>query len=287
MSTADSSGGAATPATPWGNQVIANAHGTLATLLRPARRVVPGPGAGQMALGVAGAAVVVLAVMVTLDAWAIAQVSRLPVQLVDALNRFTDLGESGAFLWPLGLVLVALALLSTSLLPRMSRLVLAAWAVRLGFVFAAIAVPGLFVTVVKRLIGRARPLVEGNDVMVFVPFGWKVDHASLPSGHATTAFAALVAIGAIFPQARALMWIYAVLIALSRVVLTAHYPSDVVAGAFVGAAGAWLVRQWFAARGLGFAVTAAGAVRPMSGPRLLRIVKALARRLHAAWKHAA
>ena len=60
----------------------------------------------------------------------------------------------------------------------------------------------------------------------------------MPSGHATTAFAALVAIGAIFPQARALMWIYAVLIALSRVVVTAHHPSDVIAGAIVGAAGA-------------------------------------------------
>ena len=104
--------------------------------------------------------------------------------------------------------------------------------------FTAIALPGLFVTIVKRLIGRARPLVDGNDAFAYLPFGWKVDYASLPSGHATTAFAALVAIGAIFPQARALMWIYAVLIALSRVVLTAHYPSDVMAGAFVGAAGA-------------------------------------------------
>jgi len=122
----------------------------------------------------------------------------------------------------------------------------------------------------------------GHETMAFVPFGWKVDYASLPSGHATTAFAALVAIGAIFPQARALMWIYAVLIALSRVVLTSHFPSDVLAGAMVGAAGAWLVQQWFAARGLGFAVTGSGAVRPMPGPGLRRIVKALARRLHAA-----
>ena len=94
--------------------------------------------------------------------------------------------------------------------------------------------------------------------------------------------ASLVAIGALFPQARALMWIYAVLIALSRIVVTAHHPSDVVAAAAVGVAGAWLVRQWFAARGLGFAVTANGAVRPMPGPNLQRIIKALARRLHAA-----
>ena len=101
-----------------------------------------------------------------------------------------------------------------------------------------------------------------------VPFGWQVDYASFPSGHATTAFAALVAIGAIFPQARALLWIYAVLIALSRVVVTAHHPSDVIAGAVVGAVGACLVRNWFAARRLGFTVGRDGSVRAMPGPSL-------------------
>ena len=282
MTTAETTNGSVMAEATFLQQALANARGTLATLVRPPRRSIVWPSAGQIALAVAGAAVAVLAVMVTIDAWAIAQAPRLSTRLVDALNRFTDLGKGGFFLWPLGLALIALSFLSTSALPRMSRLVLAAWAVRIGFVFTAIAVPGLFVTIVKRLIGRARPLVVGHDAMAFVPFGWKVDYASLPSGHATTAFAALVAIGAIFPQARALLWIYAGLIALSRVVLTSHYPSDVVAGALVGAAGAWLVQQWFAARGLGFAVTEAGAVRPMPGPRLPRIVKALARRLHAA-----
>ena len=123
---------------------------------------------------------------------------------------------------------------------------------RLGFVFTAIALPGLFVTIVKRLIGRARPFVGGDDVWAYAPFSWQPAYASMPSGHATTAFAALVAIGAICPQARALMWIYAVLIALSRVIVTAHHPSDVIAGAIVGAVGALLVRNWFAARRLGF-----------------------------------
>jgi undecaprenyl-diphosphatase len=104
----------------------------------------------------------------------------------------------------------------------------------------------------------------------------------MPSGHTTTAFAALVAIGAIFPQARALMWIYAVLIALSRVVVTAHHPSDVIAGAVLGAAGAYLVRNWFAARRLGFTVQADGSVHTMPGPSLRRIMKAVARRPHSA-----
>ena len=78
------------------------------------------------------------------------------------------------------------------------------------------------------------------------------------------------------------MWIYAVLIALSRVVITAHHPSDVIGGAIVGAVGAVMVRNWLAARRLGFSVAADGSVRAMPGPSFRRIIKAVARRLHSA-----
>jgi membrane-associated phospholipid phosphatase len=282
VSAVGSAGDSIRAATPWLRQVRTNAQATLATLVRPPRRELLWPSVAQLTLFVVGGTVLVLAVMVQIDGWSLAHVRKLPTGLVEAFNRFTDLGKGGVFLWPIGLVLIALALLDTPAMPRRARLMLAAWSVRLGFIFTAIAVPSLFATIIKRIIGRARPFVGGNDPFLYAPFGWRVDYASLPSGHATTAFAALVAIGSIFPQARALMWIYAVLIALSRVVVTAHHPSDVVAAAVVGVVGAWLVRQWFAARGLGFAVTANGAIEPMPGPGLPRIIKALARRLHAA-----
>ena len=58
------------------------------------------------------------------------------------------------------------------------------------------------------------------------------------------------------------------LIALSRLVLLAHHPSDVVAGALVGVIGAMLVRYWFAARRLGFAIRRDGAIVPLPGPSL-------------------
>jgi len=225
---------------------------------------------------------VLIAIMVVLDAWSVGHARRLPGDLIAAARRFTDLGKSGWFLWPTGIALVVLAAIDSPALSRFSRGVLAAWAVRLGFVFAAIAAPSLLATVIKRLIGRARPFVAGSDVWAYEPFNWQARYASFPSGHSTTAFAALVAIGAIFPQARALMWIYAVLIALSRVIITAHHPSDVIAGAIVGAVGAFMVRNWFAARRLGFTVGPDGSVRAMPGPSVRRIIKAVARRLHSA-----
>jgi membrane-associated phospholipid phosphatase len=153
--------------------------------------------------------------------------------------------------------------------------------VRIGFLFTAIAVPSLFVTIIKRLIGRARPMVGGSlDPFLYSPFVWRAAYAGMPSGHATTAFAALVAFGTLWPRSRTLWLVYALLIAVSRVVVTAHYPSDVLAGALVGIGGAVLVRHYFAQRRLGFAISPESTIYQYAGPSLRRI-KAVARGLLA------
>jgi undecaprenyl-diphosphatase len=270
------------PAAGWLRHTEANVRGAVAMLLRRPRGPVAWVSQPRLFVVTVLAIAVIVACMALLDAWSVSYARRLPLTLIAAAQNFTELGKSGWFLWPIGIVLLVLAVLHSPVVSRLSRGVLLAFAVRLEFVFLAIALPGLFTTAVKQLIGRARPFVAGNDVWAYEPFNWHARYASLPSGHATTAFAALIAVGAIFPQARALMWIYAVLIALSRVVVMAHHPSDVIAGAMVGAVGALLVRNWFAARRLGFAVDPTGAVRPMPGPSVWRIMKAVARRLHSA-----
>jgi membrane-associated phospholipid phosphatase len=272
---AEAGGGVATAASSWLHQADANARATLNTLLRPPRRAVTTLDRGRLVRTGLIAAAAVLACMILFDPWSLTHMHGLPVHLIVALNQLTDLGRASFFLWPVGLALLALALMDRPAAPRFARLVLAAWAVRLGFLFIAIAVPGLFVAVIKRLIGRARPFVEGAGVWSYQPFNLRVEHASLPSGHAATAFAVVVAIGAMFPQARALMWIYAVFIGLSRIAIEVHHPSDVVAGAAIGAAGALLVRDWFAARQLGFTVGPEGGIHPLPGPSMRRIVKAI------------
>src|SRR5258706_132701 len=164
----------------------------------------------------------------------------------------------------------------SSALDHMSRGLLAMVVARLGYVSIAVGLPGLVGTVVKRWIGRVRPSAAGP--FAYEPLSWRPDYASFPSGHATTAFAALVAFGAVFPRARPVLWVYALLIAASRVVVSAHYPSDVIAGAAFGAFGALWVRDWFAVRRLGFFVGPDGAIHPMTGPsrrRIKRVVRAL------------
>jgi undecaprenyl-diphosphatase len=262
---------------------LANVRTALLMLTRPARLHAAWPWMStsrQIAI-VAGIGIAVLLfLMVTIDAAAIRGAGHLPRWIISAFDDITDFGKSGWFLWPLGVMFLALAALPP-MLTSFSQRVLAAIMVRIGFLFTAIAVPSLFVTIIKRLIGRARPLVGGSlDPFLYSPFVWRADYASLPSGHATTAFAALVAFGTLWPRSRTLWLVYALLIAMSRVVVTAHYPSDVLAGALVGIAGAVMVRHYFAQRRLGFAIGPDGTIHQYAGPSLRRI-KAVARGLLA------
>lgn len=193
-----------------------------------------------------------------------------------AFEDITQFGLGGWFLFPSGFVLLYLAAVTSPALPRRVQATLNALAVRFGFVFLAIGVPGLFVSIVKRLIGRARPYVGGqggvqDDPFLYHPLVWRPDYASMPSGHAANAVAAAIAIGAIWPQSRAVMWLYALLIMVSRIAVLAHHPSDVIAGALTGAVGVYLVRRFFAARRLLFSRD----LRAFPGPSWRRITEAL------------
>jgi membrane-associated phospholipid phosphatase len=275
------SGGAATgvQAVSWPRWARANVSAAMTALAASPRfGAVQGTRARVLAAGLATILIVALA-MVFADAWFAAAAKLLPGWVYAVLAFMTDFGKSGWFLWPTGLALAAIAAVTSPKLAPLSRLVLAAIAVRAGFLFAAIAVPSLFATIIKRVIGRARPFV-GADPFLYWPMVWRADYASMPSGHATSAFAAAVAVGLLWPRLRSLMLIYALIIAVSRVALDAHYLSDVIAGAFVGIMGALIVRDWFARRHLGFIVDAHGVTHALPGPSWARI-KRVARSLIA------
>ena len=259
--------------------VVANLGRWVAGAFRPPRSGrVTAPGwrayLGAFALG----AVATAATMVWIDAATIAAVARLPTWVITAFNELTDFGRSGWFLIPLAVLILTAAVADRPWLDRWSHRVVTAVVVRAGFLFVAIGLPGLVQAVLKRLIGRVRPSELGP--FAYEPFSWAAKFHSLPSGHAATAFSALVAFGALFPPLRPILWTYAALIAASRVVIAAHYPSDVLAGALVGALGALLVRDWFARRRYAFAIGPDGSVRALPGPSLARL-KRVARRLVA------
>jgi membrane-associated phospholipid phosphatase len=248
---------------------------SLLVLGRKPRARPPRVGAG-VPLAVALTIAVIVASMFFVDARASDWARHLPHWLTDPADEITNFGLSGRFLYPLGFIVIILAALMAPSLPRMTQGVLEALIARCGFLFLAIALPSLFDTTVKRLIGRARPYVGSHDnPFLYKPFIWLPEYSSMPSGHATTAAAAAVAIGAIWPRARPVMWLYALIIMFTRVVINVHHPSDVLAGALVGVVGALMLRRFFAARGLVFF---ADDLRAYPGPSWRRL-KAAARRI--------
>jgi membrane-associated phospholipid phosphatase len=252
--------------------VLSNLERWTRVLLQPPRaRVAPVSGASITAIVITLAAVIDC--MVLFDVAASDWARGLPQWFEDIFEQITNFGLSGWFLFPFGFVLLCLAALLSPALTRMSQGVLAMLAVRFGFLFLAIGLPGLFVAIIKRLIGRARPYVGSHDdPFAYMPFAWRPEYASMPSGHSATAGSAAIAIGAIWPKSRSVMWLYALVIMVSRVVVLAHHPSDVIAGALVGIVGALLVRRWFAARRLLFS---AADMRAFPGPSWQRIKAAL------------
>jgi undecaprenyl-diphosphatase len=130
---------------------------------------------------------------------------------------------------------------------------LATLAARCFFVFTVAAFSGILSQVLKRIIGRARPrMFDQFGEFHFVIPGFPSVYASFPSGHAITAFACAVALSYFVPRLRWALLTLAVLVAVSRVIVGAHYASDVIAGAAIGWLSAVLVRRAFAARGIAF-----------------------------------
>ena len=221
-----------------------------------------------------GAAIIVL--MYAIDAWEIAQMPKRGTPSLWWVRILTDFGKDEYVLAVLGGLLIAVVIVSPAL-RGIRRSLLLGLGTRLQFIFCAVAVPNLVTEVLKYSIGRGRPFVGGEaNAFHFSHFAGNPAYYSFPSGHATTAFALAFAVSVVWPQARLAMAVYAIVIAATRLVLVAHHPSDVVAGALVGIVGAMFVRYWFAARRLGFAIQRDGSIVSLVGPssgRLKRVAR--------------
>jgi membrane-associated phospholipid phosphatase len=222
----------------------------------------------------AGLGVAIIALMVALDAWEIGQMPKRGTPSLWWMRILTDFGKDEYVLAALGVLLIAVAVIA----PAFSGIRRSLWlglGTRLQFLFCAVLAASLVSEVIKWSVGRGRPFVGGEgDVFHFSHFAGTPAYSSFPSGHATCAFALAFAVSALWPKARAVMLVYALVICATRLVLLAHHPSDVVAGALVGIIGAMFVRYWFAARRLGFAIHRDGTIVPLARPssgRLKRV----------------
>ena len=117
--------------------------------------------------------------------------------------------------------------------------------------FAALATggAGLLNMVAKYVFGRARPPRVWPDAGYDYGFhffqGTKAAWQSFPSGHTVCAAAAATVLWFVLPRwARPFCVLYVLAMMAARMLATAHFLSDVVAGAFLGMLFALAVRYW-------------------------------------------
>ena len=93
-------------------------------------------------------------------------------------------------------------------------------------------------TILKDVIQRPRPydVLEGLDIIIK-----KSTSYSFPSGHASMAFAIVGTMSYFFKKYRVYLYTIATLIALSRIYLLVHYPTDVLVGILLGLFSSFIV----------------------------------------------
>ena len=145
---------------------------------------------------------------------------------------FVELSSLGA--WTIALV--ALAWLADSGRRVFWRHVLA--------LALALTLIGFVNQVVKVAVGRPRPVKTLTDVRIVDRV--LLESRSFPSGHALAAFFFMTYVALARRRSRFWALLLASLVAFSRVYVGMHFPSDILAGAALGALGGWLVWVVFA-----------------------------------------
>lgn len=196
-------------------------------------------------------AVGAVALIMLIDPEAARSVIGLPRGIVMLARFVTDFGTSLYMFVVSALVAVAAVLARRRGRGRRVDAGLAAIAERAIFVFATVAGSGTAAQIAKHLVGRARPrFLETLGPYHFDFLAFQAKHNSFPSGHTANAVAAAVALGIVWPRGRLWLLAAAATVAVSRVVVRAHYPSDTAAGALLGCACAFGVGLLFAQRGI-------------------------------------
>ena len=134
-----------------------------------------------------------------------------------------------------GMVWIAVSILL--LIPRRTRAVGTAAMLSMGICFLCANV------LLKNIIARTRPYEAIDGLTALIPY--PADY-SFPSGHTTASFACALILLRLLPRKYGIpALILAILIALSRLYVGVHYPTDVLGGIAVALTGSSLALMWF------------------------------------------
>lgn len=102
----------------------------------------------------------------------------------------------------------------------------------IGLAFISASLIQIFLQqIVKHIFCRKRPYIAHDDIFYIIP---PPDKFSFPSGHTAAAFVMVFAFLHFYPVFFGIFLVIACLIAISRVYLGLHYPTDILGGIFLG-----------------------------------------------------
>ena len=102
------------------------------------------------------------------------------------------------------------------------------------FIFLNILLSGIVTQILKHIIGRPRPvLFNGFDQKSLSIISFDSKWHSFPSGHTATIFAFIFCMVLLFPKIKNILMTVAIIIASTRVIVGAHFISDIFGGALV------------------------------------------------------
>lgn len=178
------------------------------------------------------------------------------------MRAITDAAKSHYYLIPALMIMTVISSMDWTTRNVSAQKLLVRAYERAAFVFVSIIVPGIFVNIVKQLVGRGRPRTfDEYGAYVFSPFEFTHQFQSFPSGHATTAGAIGMLIALYFPALRWPALILAGVLAFARVAVRAHYLSDAMTGYLIGTVATLIFARWLASRAIMFNL-APGAILP-------------------------
>lgn len=205
------------------------------------------------------ATVVLVLALIPLDPWLSQGAQRLPDGVVAFNRTITDFGTFRWMIYGSGLLAVLAYVLHHI---RHGARTLTASRIGLYFLLTT-GTSSALVHLVKLLVGRGRPELFGeHGAYALNPFAFDNLFHSFPSGHSAAVGAFFGAFAMLAPRLRPLFLLGALTIGVSRVVVGAHYPSDVAAGLLIGLWSAIALAFLFARRQWLFRFDASGWPRP-------------------------
>ena len=149
-----------------------------------------------------------------------------------------------SFNWSANGLILAVAILAALLVWDRKKLA----SVFLIILFSAL-LGWVIVFILKEVVARDRPSHYFSEIIHIV--GVELHQGSFPSGHTQLAFCVATVLAKKYSRSWKFVYPWAVIVAYSRVYVGAHFPLDVIVGAFIGYGTAKLV-LWIKSREMSF-----------------------------------